>query len=147
MDKQLIFDLYRIYKVNSGKTTGTIGVMVEENKEIAFTTMERTNKIIPGGTYEVTYTNSVKFSGRAPYKNYKGVPLLNVPGRTGIRIHIGNFPFDVEGCIAIGLGAASKSISFSRDAYIRLMDFVALHEYAPMTLRIHDVVSLNNTLL
>lgn len=140
------FDLYRIYHVNSGKTKGTVGVLIEENLDIALMTMERTEKIIPAGTYEVTFTKSRKFSERTPYKNYKGVPLINVPDRSGIRIHIGNFPFDLEGCIALGLSAASNSISFSTNGYISFMDYMKQNEYMPTILRIHDVKSLKRSL-
>ncbi len=50
---------------------------------------------IPVGTYavEVTYF----------YRDQYYTPLLdNVPGFDGIRIHVGNFPKDTEGCILVG---------------------------------------------
>jgi len=50
---------------------------------------------IPVGTYavEVIYC----------YRDQYYTPLLdNVPGFDGIRIHVGNFPKDTEGCILVG---------------------------------------------
>lgn len=56
---------------------------------------------IPKGTYRVRFTRSLKF----PIGSYE---VQDVPGRSGIRIHIGNYAFkknglpDIEGCILLG---------------------------------------------
>lgn len=50
---------------------------------------------IPTGTYQVKYTFSWKFM-KYTYE------ILNVPDRKGIRIHSGNYFFDIEGCIILG---------------------------------------------
>ena len=50
---------------------------------------------IPRGKYRVTLAWSQKHLGLVPL-------LLDVPQFTGIEIHVGNSPLDVEGCIAIG---------------------------------------------
>ena len=50
---------------------------------------------IPSGWYEVTLTMSNRFKRMLPL-------LLKVPDFEAIRIHGGNGPQDVEGCIAIG---------------------------------------------
>ncbi len=52
---------------------------------------------IPSGTYQVNWTFSPKLM-RYTYQ------VMNVPGRSGIRIHPGNYFFDVEGCILLGTG-------------------------------------------
>jgi hypothetical protein len=50
---------------------------------------------IPAGTYSVVAYSS-------PRRGYT-VPLLeNVPGRSEIEMHIGNYPKDTDGCILIG---------------------------------------------
>lgn len=51
---------------------------------------------IPVGTYKVIITQS-------PNLGYATPEVLNVPGRTHIRWHIGNKPEDVLGCVAIGI--------------------------------------------
>jgi len=52
---------------------------------------------IPEGTYIVKPYNSEKY-----HKTYK---VQDVPGRTGILFHTGNFEQDTEGCILPGLMA------------------------------------------
>jgi len=55
---------------------------------------------IPAGEYDAT----IKFEGGSgPYANegYR-ITLLNVPKRSGIQIHIGNYPTQIEGCILVG---------------------------------------------
>jgi hypothetical protein len=58
-------------------------------------TLERPEVQIPAGTYSVEVTFSPRFQ--------RFLPLLDsVPGRTDIRIHMGNCPKDTEGCILVG---------------------------------------------
>jgi hypothetical protein len=73
---------------------------------------------IPAGEYRVTLYHSPHF-GRL-------MPLLeDVPGRSGIEIHWGNFVRDFEGCIGLGgtrgeLPDGSPTIWNSRAAFDRL---------------------------
>jgi hypothetical protein len=75
---------------------------------------------IPAGEYRVTLYQSPHF-GRL-------MPLLeDVPGRSGIEIHWGNFVRDFEGCIGVGgtrgeLPDGSPTIWNSRAAFDRLFD-------------------------
>ena len=50
---------------------------------------------IPKGNYEVKWT----FSPKMLHYTYQ---VINVPTRSGIRIHKGNYFFDIEGCILLG---------------------------------------------
>lgn len=51
---------------------------------------------IPTGSYEVEKTYSPRFK--------KDLYLIkNVPGRSGIRFHVANYAYELEGCIAPGL--------------------------------------------
>jgi len=50
---------------------------------------------IPRGIYKVEWTRSFKF----PLGSYE---IKNVPNRSGVRIHAGNFFFNVDGCILLG---------------------------------------------
>lgn len=52
---------------------------------------------IPKGVYTVKYT----FSPRLLRYTYE---VQNVPNRSGIRIHSGNYFFDTDGCILLGTG-------------------------------------------
>lgn len=76
---------------------------------------------IPSGRYKVIIGPTAignRFHPPLPY-----LPLLvGVPGRTGIRIHPGNGPTDLEGCIAVGLydPAIPNFISDSRITFNKL---------------------------
>ena len=63
--------------------------------------LERTDVAIPAGFYPVTLTMSPRFG--------EVLPLIgNVVGRTGIRIHAGNYPRDTAGCILVGVASQSS---------------------------------------
>ena len=55
---------------------------------------------IPAGQYDAT----IKFEGsKGPYtREGFRITLLDVPGRSGVQIHIGNNPLDITGCILVG---------------------------------------------
>ena len=68
------------------------GLMRTGAHEIA--TLENSDYIIPCGTYEVKVTWSPKFKRMLPI-------VLNVPGRSGIRVHRGTKPEHSRGCILV----------------------------------------------
>ncbi|CAN7179267.1 DUF5675 family protein [Caballeronia sp. LjRoot31] len=62
---------------------------------------------IPVGTYAV----EVSYFSRDGYNS----PILdNVPGFLGIRIHIGNFPRDTEGCMLVGTEMGNDQVLNSK---------------------------------
>ena len=63
-------------------------------QEIA--TLENEDYIIPTGTYPVRVTWSPKFKRMLPI-------VLNVPGRSGIRVHRGTKPEHSRGCILVSV--------------------------------------------
>lgn len=65
--------------------------------ELSYKDNKRNISSIPKGTYNVKYTFSPKFM-KYTYE------ILNVPGRSGIRIHTGNYFTDIQGCILLGNG-------------------------------------------
>lgn len=76
-------------------------------------TLERHDTLIPCGTYKVTMYDS-------PHNKTK-VPLLHVPGRSFIEIHVANWENQLEGCIAVGECREGTGISHSRDTFVQLM--------------------------
>jgi hypothetical protein len=72
---------------------------------------------IPTGTYEVVFRDD---PGSA-YK-YKHLHVKNVPGRSWILFHVGNFLKDTKGCILPGLSRSGQTVSSSRKAFNNLMD-------------------------
>jgi len=82
---------------------------------------------IPKGTYTVVIDRSERFSKIASEKagypvEVKTPHLLDVPGFDGIRIHKGNTPADIEGCIAVGRTHTDKSVGESKIAYDALFE-------------------------
>lgn len=69
---------------------------------------------IAAGTFRVVLTHS-------PHLGYVTPEVLDVPGRTAIRWHIGNAPKDVLGCVAVGDKHAVDWVSNSAIAFTALM--------------------------
>src|SRR4029077_10061437 len=57
-------------------------------------TVENLKDAIPAGTYPMEFTWSPEFN--------QTMPLVDVPGRSAIRIHPANWPNQLLGCIAVG---------------------------------------------
>lgn len=69
---------------------------------------------IQAGTYRVVLSLS-------PHLRYICPEVLNVPDRTAIRWHIGNFPKDVLGCCVVGTELGQNFVGNSRVAFDALM--------------------------
>lgn len=102
-----------MYKAILNRTTDngiqTLGVLELYNNEekLIYTckTLELPNKdnkskvsCIPQGIYEVKKTKG------SPNIKYTHFDILNVPNRTGIKIHKGNYYSQIMGCILVGTG-------------------------------------------
>jgi hypothetical protein len=75
-------------------------------------TLENKADAIPAGRYKVILYNSPRL-GRV-------VPLLNdVPGRSMIEMHWGNFASNYEGCIGLGetRDTSTEEIFYTREAF------------------------------
>ena len=79
-----------------------------------YTPVHAGHPCIPAGTYRVALTMS-------PHLGYVCPEVLNVPGRTAIRWHIGNFPKDVLGCCVVGTELGRDFVGNSRAAFDALM--------------------------
>ena len=103
-------------------TAGSLYVVNELGKAYFCDTLEPslhpTNhlrpKAIPAGRYAVAVTWSPKFKRWLPL-------LLNVPNRSGIRIHAGNNPEDSSGCILLGRALLPGHVYNSRSTLEKLM--------------------------
>jgi hypothetical protein len=72
---------------------------------------------IPPGRYKVTVYNSPHFG--------REVPLLeDVPGRSEIEIHYGNYPTDSRGCILVGLEHDLDFVGQTRKAFQQLWETI-----------------------
>ena len=82
--------------------TGIFIIRDEQNKIHHFHTLElpdlnnqKNISCIPPGTYSCIHNYS-------PHFNKNTYEILNVPNRTGIRIHATNYFYELRGCIGIG---------------------------------------------
>jgi hypothetical protein len=73
---------------------------------------------IPAGVYRVVLTMS-------PHLGYVCPEILEVPGRTAIRWHVGNYPEDVLGCCVVGAAAGKNCVMHSKIAFDALMEKLA----------------------
>ncbi len=103
----------------------TIGILTINDIFEAFTLEDRTRTnspklygrtAIPAGTYKITFRASSKFNGKLmPY-------LDNVPGFTGVMIHILNTAAESEGCIGVGKYRKNNFIGDSLKAFEALYE-------------------------
>lgn len=93
---------------------------IDGQKECYTLEPARTNPVnvghpcISAGSYNVIFTPS-------PHLGYITPELENVPGRSDIRIHVGNFPRDTDGCILVGSAKNINWVSSSKVAFAQLM--------------------------
>ena len=106
----------------------TIGRLFADDHFLAFTLEnewkdnEQRKSCIPDGTYEV-YT---KTYGRY-YKSFgRPIPILrDVPNRSEILIHWGNYPKDTLGCILVGDSKGEEAVWNSKKTYRKIYPYLA----------------------
>ena len=86
-------------------------------KQYSFPSLENADYLIPEGTYKVDYTWSPKFKKPTP-------ELVDVPERSGIRIHRGTIPEHSKGCILTDVAG----ISFLAVLFNQIMSYNDDHE-------------------
>ena len=82
---------------------------------------------IPFGRYRITLkVQSPKYSKKKAYEKIKGyVPrILDIPGYSGVLIHIGNYPRDTEGCVLVGYNQVKGAVVNSTKAFWKLYDIL-----------------------
>jgi hypothetical protein len=80
--------------------------------------LENAARLIPEGRYRVVIDWSNRFQRTMPH-------ILDVPGHEGIRIHVANWPEELEGCIAVGRRQSADFVGESRMAFNRLFFKIA----------------------
>jgi len=68
---------------------------------------------IPTGIYRVIMDMSARFKKIMPL-------IVDVKGFAGVRIHVGNYPTDTEGCILCGMNYAPDKLINSKEAITQL---------------------------
>lgn len=111
----------------------TIGKLIAEDDTFKCATIERpwkdnqkTISCIPTGLYTVELGMYYGGDGVGGKQDYPAYELRNVPNRTEIKIHIGNYVRNVIGCIALGLkpDLAFPAVWSSQRAYQMFMQFM-----------------------
>ena len=104
-------------KTSGQAVTGTMTFpLLNREEPIVVQSLENAAYLIPEGTYEVKRTWSPKFKKFLP-------ELLDVPNRSGIRIHRGTLPDHSKGCILLDMyGMASLDILFNQLDVYKLED-------------------------
>ena len=113
--------MFYIRRVTLNPTGPTFGVFLNENiplcvtLELPWKDNQEGISCIPPGVYPLTLI------GATTELNYPHFAIENVPGRTNVRIHVGNTVADVRGCACVGECFGTNSILNSVDAmnYIR----------------------------
>lgn len=94
---------------------------------------------IPAGTYPLKLGVFYSGDGVGGKPDYPAYEILNVPGRTWIKIHIANLAIQVKGCVGLGkeLGAEGGhwAVRRSRDAYDEFMAAAAVAKPDAITVR------------
>lgn len=105
--------------VQRNRTTedSIIGTLSLEWDNFTCFTIENKEKAIPEGEYIVDLTYSNRFNRQMPW--------LDVPGRSGIRIHPANFGRQLEGCIAVGSNEGENSVDNSRETFNHLFKLLS----------------------
>ena len=87
---------------------------------------------IPYGRYEVRLTYSPKYATRPRAAKYKGLipEIMEVPGFSNVRLHVGNSSADTSGCPLVGENKVVGRLVNSTQAFYDLMDYylVPAHE-------------------
>ena len=104
-------------KTSGQAVTGTMTFpLLNQTEPITVPSLENAAYLIPEGNYKVERTWSPKFKKFLP-------ELLDVPNRSGIRIHRGTLPDHSKGCILLDMyGMASLDILFNQLDVYKLED-------------------------
>ena len=125
---------------------GTPGKLSVSGEPFCFT-LERSNTdvlhpCIPAGTYRVLLQYSPHFGRPMPH-------LQDVPGRTDILIHWGNFVMDSKGCILVGdktasMGASGYFLPNSRTTFDKLYQEIQDAQTEGIEIEIVDAVGADD---
>lgn len=62
------------------------------------------------------------------------MPRIEVPNRSGILFHVGNYPHDTKGCVLLGLNTIKGSVTASRASFIGffqlILDYISKYKNA-----------------
>jgi hypothetical protein len=122
----------QITVTRTSKTSdGIFGTMTIDSDPFTCVTCENLADEIPAGTYTIEFTISPEFS---PHINGQPMPLIDVPGRTAIRIHWANLPSQLLGCIAVGQKVDGDAIDTSKVEFLQL--YAIIKDQTDLTIQV-----------
>ena len=68
------------------------------------------------GVYSLVIAWSPKFGSYMPF--------IEVPKRSGILFHVGNYPHDTKGCVLLGLNTIKGSVTASRASFTGFFNLI-----------------------
>lgn len=86
---------------------------------------------IPAGTYPIELAPSPKFRALAERDSWwrlycDAMPhIVDIPGRSLIMLHVGNYPSETDGCILVGESQGINAIGGSKIAFSKLYPLIA----------------------
>lgn len=121
---------------------GIFGELKNERFDHLFVTLEHSFERVPAvppGVY--VCKKDTRSLPSNPDEFFETFEVTDVPGRTGILFHVGNYQDDSAGCILVGKGIGAKSnggkmITDSRKAFKEFMEL--LKEKSEFTLVIEE---------
>jgi hypothetical protein len=121
---QLALDIYRCWETPASVcgelwVHGTRWLYTIEPSRL--TPVHPGHPCIPAGRYRAILSKS-------PHLGYICPELLDVPGRSEIRIHIANWPRDLLGCTGVGETHDTDVVGDSGVAFRRLMKSLVLYQ-------------------
>jgi hypothetical protein len=112
---------------NSFEISGIYGTLTSEDGTFSCVTLEHAflqddgsyAPITPPGTYTCQLGMHSLDHIPAPFKAYQ---IMNVPGHSGVLIHMGNYNKDSDGCCLVGAERVGDMINSSRVTFDKLME-------------------------
>lgn len=83
-------------------------------------TLENSKTLIDAGSYSARLDKSPHLGYQTPHLQVPKRDLL-AGGDAGLRIHVANFPSQLEGCVAVGLSLGLDSVEHSHAAFDSLI--------------------------
>ena len=122
------------------------GSVVGYTLELPYRNNQSSISSIPAGQYDAT----IKFEGvKGPYtREGFRITLLDAPSRSGIQIHIGNYPTEIEGCILIGTKVHPDTCTLEGSAVAYQSLKKAVYDQAESDANAHEkkiTVTIQNT--
>jgi uncharacterized protein DUF5675 len=108
-----------VFKIDVIRTTSYSGSIIGEmwingsflcyTLELPWLQNQKGVSCVPNGRYDAM----VRYDKADGWR----IQLIGVTGRSGVQIHVGNYPRDIQGCVLVGTSAEANRVLNSKAAY------------------------------